>query len=328
VLATTGSEALELRSLKATDGAIGGVDIESSVYRALLADGTSVIARTHLRRGAWVEEAENLRLLNALAPEHGVELLASADHTILTEDAGEVTLASAARDEPEHAMEHWLAWAQALATVHARSLREGANLRRPSHRVQLPLTRPALMRALRYATRVLLHSALPPDRALMRSLDDLGNRLRAMLADGLVFGFQDPNPANVMLVDGGVRFIDVGGAPFGLAARAFSEHHRAPEPHEVAQEYVKAMRSRGVRRGVRNLQEELGLYEVASSIEWLERHLKADALGGIPDIDGSKRGTITNMLGNLETIERVSGERRWLTPLAALAQRLHEAAEG
>jgi hypothetical protein len=36
---------------------------------------------------------------------------------------------------------------------------------------------------------------------------------------------------------------------------------------------------------------------------------------------------MTNVVSNLDTIERVCGERRWLAPLAALAQRLHEAAE-
>jgi hypothetical protein len=183
------------------------------------------------------------------------------------------------------------------------------------------------MRALRYATRALLRSPLPPDRRLMRSLDELGNRLRAMLADGFVFGFADANPANVMVVDGSVRFVDAGGPPYGLAARAFSEHWRAPDRDDVAQQYVKGMRSHGIRRSVRNLQEELGLYEVASSIAWLERHLKANAYGGIADIDGTKRGTMSDVLSNLETIERVGAERRWLAPIASLAQRLHAAAE-
>jgi hypothetical protein len=101
IVATTGSEIVDFQSLKAAGGATGGVDPESSVYRALLTNGASVVVKAHVRRAAWVEEAENLRLLNALAPEHSVQMLASADHVIVMEDAGGVTLASRPGTNPD-----------------------------------------------------------------------------------------------------------------------------------------------------------------------------------------------------------------------------------
>lgn len=298
-----------------------GVVPQAETYRLFAEDGSTIIVKIHMRQ-VWEEELRNLHLIQEIAPEHGVDAAGDGEGALFLRDFGDLTLARAGSRDPRNAMVYWRAWAEAVATIHARSLEQSPGWKR-SGRTAYPLKPERLAAILDRAATELGCETADGDE-LLSSLDDLVKRLRSILRQRKVLGFADPNPANVLLGDGNVRFIDVGGPAFGLMSRALGEVWRSPEPTAVVGYYLEALHARGVTLNGNELQDERELFEISSSLEWTERHLKALPRGGIKDVDGSQGDPMAAVRSNLDTLRRLSATRGWLRPVEAVTVRLLE----
>jgi hypothetical protein len=317
-----------IESLKASAGRLGGVDPASAVYRVSLAGPSSVVVKTFANSDEWHSELANLTYLGEIAPEHAPKLLAAEDRVLILEDLGPESLAAACMKSPAECQAGWLLWADALAAVHARAADARTRLE-ALHRPEAGLVDTAIsademleiLRAIWDETR---KQPMPADdlRELTECLRELETRVADLTAAEVVFGFHDPNPANVMLRDGRAYFVDVGGAPLGVVCRAFGEVRRAPDSASVVDRYRRSYRALGGSLPFRSLGEEGSLFSITVCIEWLRWHLNAAPEGGIPDIDGVKHGYASSEKRNLEEIRERAGDKEWLAPLKRAVVRL------
>jgi len=316
-----GRDAVSVESLKAGGGRVGGVDPASAVYRVGLADSSTVVVKTFADGDEWHSELANLTYLGEITPEHAPRVRSAPESVLVLEDLGTETLATACRKSEAECQEGWLLWADALAAIHARSADARPRLealhRPDAELVDMSISADEMIEILTTIADQTSRQPIPADdlRELAACLRELEKRVEDLTASEAAFGFHDPNPANVMLRDGRAYFVDIGGAPLGVVCRAFSEVWRAPDRASVIDRYRRSYQALGGRLSLRSLGEEGSLYSIAVCIVWLSWHLDAAPDGGIPDIDGVKRGYAVAERRNLEEIRDLTDRIGWLAPL-------------
>jgi hypothetical protein len=323
-----GRDVLSVESLKAGGGRLGGVDPASEVFRVGLAGSSTVVVKTFVDSDEWHSELANLTYLGEIAPEHAPKVLSAPESVLVLEDLGTESLAAACRKSAAESQEGWLLWADALAVIHARSAGGRPRLE-ALHRPDVDLVGKSLsademIQILKTIADQTRRQPIPADdlRELSACLRELEKRVEELRASEAAFGFHDPNTANVMLRDGRAYFIDIGGPPLGVVCRALGEVWRAPDKASVIDRYRQSYQALGGLLPLRSLGEEGSLFSITVCIVWLSWHLEAAPDGGIPDIDGVKRGYAVAERRNLEEIRERTDGISWLAPLRQAVVRL------
>src|ERR687891_148997 len=257
-----------IESLKASRGRLGGVDPASAVYKVSKAGDSSVVVKSFASSDEWHGELANLTYLGEIAPEDAPKLLAAEDRVLILEDLGPESLATACMKSPAECQAGRLLWADALAAIHTRAADARTRLealhRPEAQLVDTALSADEMLEILRMIWDETRKQRMPADdlRELAACLRELETRVADLTAAEVVFGFHDPNPANVMLQDGQAYFVDVGGAPLGVVCRAFGEVWRAPDSVSVVDRYRRLYRALGGLLPLRSLGEEGSLFSI------------------------------------------------------------------